>query len=162
MFVNFYTTSSKNINRTGNVQSNPQVATVPAGKKRRSLGESIGAPASTKEQEIVRINSLSSDREKIIEYNKKNANSNYIIIDKSECSATVYDQNGKVLKKFEVGLGMDIGDKKPAATTAESLQKSENIQLPANTRSASNPVLLTKNTAQIFSFWRATVLQKIP
>lgn len=112
MFVNFYTTSSKNINRTGNVQSNPQVATVPAGKKRRSLGESIGAPASTKEQEIVRINSLSSDREKIIEYNKKNANSNYIIIDKSECSATVYDQNGKVLKKFEVGLGMDIGDKK--------------------------------------------------
>ena len=112
MFVNFYTAASKNINRTGNFQSNPQVATVPAGKKRRSLGESIGAPASTKEQEIVRINSLSSDREKIVEYNKKNANGNYRIVDKSDCSATVYDQNGKVLKKFEVGLGMDIGDKK--------------------------------------------------
>lgn len=113
MFVALYTsTSAKNTKQTGEIKNDTAKISVPIGKKRVSLGESIGMPANPKEQEITRINSYSSDRERVIEYNKKNAKGNYIIVDKSDCSATVYDKSGKALKKFEVGLGMDIGDKK--------------------------------------------------
>ena len=113
MFVALYTsTSAKNAKQTGEIKNDTAKISVPISKKRVSLGESIGMPANPKEQEITRINSYSSDRERVIEYNKMNAKGNYIIVDKSDCSATVYDKSGKALKKFEVGLGMDIGDKK--------------------------------------------------
>lgn len=112
MFVALYTSAAKDTKQAGTVKSGNVSVSVPIGKKRLSLGESIGYKPSSTEQEIARINLLSSDKERITEYNKKNGNGNYIIVDKSDCSATVYDKNGKALKKFEVGLGMDIGDKK--------------------------------------------------
>jgi len=58
-----------------------------------------------------------SDREKIIIFNKlqKKYNepvSNYIIVDKKQCTATVYNPEGKVLNVEEVAVGRDIGDKR--------------------------------------------------
>lgn len=122
MFVNLYSSASEVKQQQNIVKTDTTVTTAPVGRKRLTLGESIGAkkavvppkaaPANTKEAEIARINSFSSDKDRIIEYNKKHARGNYIIVDKKDCSATVYDKNGKAIKKFEVGLGMDVGDKK--------------------------------------------------
>ena len=66
---------------------------------------------SVEEREINSINSMSNDTDKIIEYNKKHPKGNYIIVDKKSCSATVYDQNGKKLKSYEVLLGQTKGDR---------------------------------------------------
>jgi hypothetical protein len=58
-----------------------------------------------------------SDKNKIIEFNKllkkyKNQTDNYIIIDKKNCSATVYNADGDALYTSEVALGKNIGDKR--------------------------------------------------
>ena len=58
-----------------------------------------------------------SDSEKIIEFNKllKKYNEpveNYIIIDKKNCTSTVYSPDGDVLDVSEVAVGRHIGDKR--------------------------------------------------
>lgn len=79
---------------------------------RCAFGDSIIGKDIQAQQKIVQINNMNSDNERIIEYNKKNVKENYVIIDKKNCTAKVYSPDGKVLKSYEVGLGMDIGDKR--------------------------------------------------
>lgn len=59
---------------------------------------------------ISQINSIQNDEEKIKEWTKFNSVENYIIINKKNCSATIYDKEGDEIKTFEVGIGKDIGD----------------------------------------------------
>lgn len=56
------------------------------------------------------VNLISDDEQKIKEWEKVSATSNYLIINKKECSATVYDKDGNKLASYEIGLGRDKGD----------------------------------------------------
>lgn len=58
-----------------------------------------------------KINQLPSDKQKVIEWNKLHpGTTNFVIIDKKNCSATVYSTKGKELKSFEIGIGRQKGD----------------------------------------------------
>lgn len=59
---------------------------------------------------ISEINSLHDDKQKVKEWAKLSSKENYVIIDKKDCSATVYDKNGEEIKSFEIGIGREIGD----------------------------------------------------
>lgn len=59
---------------------------------------------------VSQINSLEDDEQKIIEWSKINASKNYLIINKKDCQATVYDKDGNEIAEFEVGVGRQIGD----------------------------------------------------
>lgn len=59
---------------------------------------------------VIKINEIKHDEQKIKEWAKYNLTENYLIIDKKNCSATVYDKNGNEIKTFEVGVGREIGD----------------------------------------------------
>lgn len=68
-------------------------------------------PLTAEEREIARINSLATDTDRIIEYNKKNYNGEYYgIVDKKSCKLKIYDKNGKVVQELTVGVGKKIGD----------------------------------------------------
>lgn len=57
------------------------------------------APAlSSFQKEAAHINHIKGSKNRIIEYNKKHAKGNYVIIDKKTCQATVYSKDGKPLK----------------------------------------------------------------
>lgn len=56
------------------------------------------------------VNSLQDDEQKIKEWTKISSNENYLIINKKDCSATVYDKDGNKLAAYEIGIGRDIGD----------------------------------------------------
>lgn len=60
--------------------------------------------------EASQINLIQNDEQKIKEWAKLNSAENYIIINKKDCSATVYNKDGRAIKTFEVGIGRDIGD----------------------------------------------------
>lgn len=62
------------------------------------------------QNEIKSINAMKNDLTKIIQYNKKFAEKNYVVVDKKTCTATVYDKNGKRLNSYEVMLGASKGD----------------------------------------------------
>lgn len=62
------------------------------------------------QNEIKSINAMKNDLTKIIQYNKKFAEKNYVVVDKKTCTATVYDKNGKRLNSYEVILGASKGD----------------------------------------------------
>jgi len=63
------------------------------------------------EQEVKRINSLENDLTRIIQYNKRHYDGkHYAVIDKKSCQLTLYDKEGKVIKKFVVGVGKTKGD----------------------------------------------------
>ncbi|MDD3419843.1 MAG: L,D-transpeptidase [Candidatus Gastranaerophilales bacterium] len=64
----------------------------------------------TPEDKITRINSLPNDEQKVKEWAKLSESGNYVIINKKDCSANVYSQDGVQLKKFEVGIGREKGD----------------------------------------------------
>ena len=59
---------------------------------------------------ISQINSIQGDEQKIKEWAKFNSEKNYVIINKKDCSATVYDKDGGEINSFEIGIGKDIGD----------------------------------------------------
>lgn len=59
---------------------------------------------------ISQINSIEDDEQKIKEWAKFNSAKNYLIINKKDCSASVYDENGDEIKSFEIGIGKEIGD----------------------------------------------------
>ncbi len=89
-------------------------------KPRRSflsgLFKSVGNLFKPKKERLAeRINKLNTPKEKIIEWSKQNQTKNYVIVDKKNCTATVFNPKGEPLKGFEVGLGKDVGD---AATQA--------------------------------------------
>jgi hypothetical protein len=59
---------------------------------------------------IAEINSMTCDKEKILEWARFNSTENYVIINKKDCSATIYNKYGDKIKSFEVGIGREIGD----------------------------------------------------
>lgn len=60
--------------------------------------------------DISQINSLDNDEKKVKEWAKQNSQKNYVIINKKECCATVFDKDGNEIQTFEVGIGKEIGD----------------------------------------------------
>lgn len=64
----------------------------------------------TLSKKVSMINLLYDDEEKIKEWAKIKATGNYVIINKKNCSATVYEKDGTEIKEFEVGVGREIGD----------------------------------------------------
>lgn len=68
------------------------------------------APQRVVPDEIYQINSLSSDEQKIKEWAKHIKEPYYVIVDKKNCLATIYDTYGNRIKSFEIGIGREIGD----------------------------------------------------
>lgn len=62
------------------------------------------------QDKVAIINLIDDDTQKIIEWSKASSPQNYLIINKKNCTATVYDKDGNALKTFEIGIGRDIGD----------------------------------------------------
>lgn len=67
-------------------------------------------PQNNLSDKIAQINSLQDDEQKIKEWAKLNSAQYYVIINKKNCHATVYDKEGNEIKSFEVGIGREIGD----------------------------------------------------
>lgn len=59
---------------------------------------------------VSEINSMQDDEQKVKEWAKFSSSENYVIINKKDCSANIYDKEGKEIKSFEVGIGREIGD----------------------------------------------------
>lgn len=64
----------------------------------------------TLSDKVSQINSMDDDEQKVKEWAKLNSSAYYVIINKKECSAIVYDKKGNEIQNFEVGVGTDIGD----------------------------------------------------
>lgn len=64
----------------------------------------------TLSDKVSQINSMQDDEQKVKEWAKYKAEEYYVIINKKDCSATVYDKEGEEIKTFEVGIGREIGD----------------------------------------------------
>jgi len=68
-------------------------------------------PRTAEEKEVARINSMQSDTERIVEYNKKNYDGKYYgIVDKKTCKLNIYDKAGNIVKTLTVGVGKSKGD----------------------------------------------------
>ena len=61
-------------------------------------------------EKVTQINLLDDDKQKIKEWAKFSSKQNYVIINKKDCSATIYDQDGNEITSFEVGIGKEKGD----------------------------------------------------
>lgn len=61
-------------------------------------------------EKVSQINLIEDDEQKVKEWAKLNSEKNYVIINKKDCSAIVYDTDGNEIEKFEIGIGRDIGD----------------------------------------------------
>ncbi len=61
-------------------------------------------------EKVAIINLIADDTQKIIEWSKVASVQDYLILNKKNCTATVYDKGGNALKTFEVGIGRDVGD----------------------------------------------------
>lgn len=83
-------------------------------KTEPAKSETISSDSADKKEaasdKVSQINSIKNDEQKIIEWEKFNSTGNYVIINKKNCSATVYDKNGRKIKSFEIGVGREIGD----------------------------------------------------
>lgn len=67
-------------------------------------------PKDTMLEMVAQINSLDTDEQKVKKWAKYSSKENYVIIDKKDCSAIVYDKDGHEIKSFEIGIGREIGD----------------------------------------------------
>lgn len=56
------------------------------------------------------INLIEDDEQKIKEWAKVSSSANYLVINKKDCSAIVFDKDGSKIKSFEIGIGRDKGD----------------------------------------------------
>lgn len=59
---------------------------------------------------VAEINSMRDDEAKVKAWARYSSKDNYVIINKKDCSATVYDKNGIEINRFEIGVGREIGD----------------------------------------------------
>ena len=75
-----------------------------------AFAESISAVDNAYAEKISQINSIKDDEQKVKEWAKFSSAQNYVIINKKDCSATVYNKDGDEIKTFEVGIGKEIGD----------------------------------------------------
>lgn len=64
----------------------------------------------TLSDKVSEINAIDDDKQKVKEWAKLSSTENYVIIDKKDCSATVYNKDGKEIESFEIGIGREIGD----------------------------------------------------
>lgn len=64
----------------------------------------------TLSDKVSQINLIQDDEQKVKEWAKCNSEEYYVIINKHNCLATVYDKDGSEIKSFEVGIGKEIGD----------------------------------------------------
>jgi len=71
---------------------------------------SVESEKDTISDKITEINLLEDDEQKVKEWAKFSSSENYVIINKKNCSATVYDNDGNEIKSFEIGIGREIGD----------------------------------------------------
>lgn len=62
------------------------------------------------QDKVAIINLIGDDTQKIIEWSKVSSFQDYLILNKKNCTATVYNKDGNALKTFEVGIGRDFGD----------------------------------------------------
>ena len=56
------------------------------------------------------INSIQDDEQKVKEWAKTLSEKYYIILNKKNCSAVIFNNEGIEIENFEVGIGKDIGD----------------------------------------------------
>lgn len=70
-------------------------------------------------QEIDKINSIKDNKSRVIEFNKKHAKGNYVIVDKNKCTVTVYNKAGKPVKTYEALIGATKGDSLSRAFAAD-------------------------------------------
>lgn len=93
-----------------------------------SISFGVEIPNNVKENNLLdkmtQINLIEDDEQKIKEWGKVSSTENYIIINKKSCLAIIYDKSGTELKRFEVGIGRDIGD--DLNDTLGALGKSKN------------------------------------
>lgn len=59
---------------------------------------------------VSEINSMQDDEQKVKEWAKFSSAGNYVIINKKDCCATIYDKDGNQIDRFEVIIGRDKGD----------------------------------------------------
>jgi len=59
---------------------------------------------------VAEINAMQDDEQKVKAWAKYNGEENYVIINKKDCSAAVYDRDGNEINRFEVGIGREKGD----------------------------------------------------
>jgi len=59
---------------------------------------------------VSQINSIQDDEQKVKEWARVSSQENYVIINKKDCEAIVFDKAGDELARFEIGIGRDIGD----------------------------------------------------
>ena len=59
---------------------------------------------------VSQIDLIQDDEQKVREWAKLSSAKYYVVINKKDCSATVYDQEGNEINSFEVGIGREIGD----------------------------------------------------
>ena len=94
--------TSKNVSNIKLLHSDTQLKDIPT--------ITIGIFPQTRHQIMTKINLLTSDTEKIIQFNKLINNAKpYVIIDKTSSKATIY-RDGKAIKTFDIGVGKTEGD----------------------------------------------------
>ena len=96
---------------TANDAGNENVYVYKPNKK--AAEEATYRPWQEFQKEYEEINKLPTDKEKVIEYHKMNADNapeNYVIVDKKSATLQVYSADGKLLKTFDAGLGAQKGD----------------------------------------------------
>lgn len=79
--------------------TNAFAADTPDIEKKESLSEKVS-----------QINLIYDDEEKIKKWIKVKPSGNFVIINKKDCTAQVYDRDGIEINSFEIGIGREIGD----------------------------------------------------
>lgn len=74
------------------------------------LCEDLPQKTGTLDDKVSQINKLEDNKEKIKAWAKLSSSENYLIIDKKDCYATVYNKDGEEITSFECGIGREIGD----------------------------------------------------
>ena len=93
------------------VANNQTVPVTKSTKTADSKSVTKSTPKSNVPAEVARINSMASDEQRIIEYNKNNYNGDYYgIVDKKTHKLKIYNKQGKVVKELEVSTGLLAGD----------------------------------------------------
>lgn len=113
---------SDEINTPGDIKAIEAVKATQAVKipEEEEVPEEVKLPEPEKKPEIVKentlsdkisqINSIRDNEQKVKEWAKLCPEKYYVIINKNDCSATVYNKDGSEVKSFEVGIGKEIGD----------------------------------------------------
>lgn len=85
---------------------------VPEKKQKEEVPTIVPKPAMSTSlaDKVFWINLINDDEQKIKEWAKVSSSANYLIINKKNCSAAVYDKEGSAIKTFEIGIGRDKGD----------------------------------------------------